>query len=213
MLKGLAWRTIELLRLDGVWLTYHAEGLVEDGWIRSRKEKRCVDAAGNPLPWITYPAIDFLTRHLRPGLSVFEYGCGASTLWWAARAGRVVSVEHDAEWASRISAEAPANVTVVHRPLDPPGPYESEPLAHGQKFDVVVIDGRNRVRCVPNAIAALEAGGVIVYDNTDRPEYAPGIVALRDAGFRRVEFVGLAPMYGHKTETSIFFRNDNCLGI
>jgi hypothetical protein len=62
-------------------------------------------------------------------------------------------------------------------------------------------------------MAALRPGGVIVYDNTDRSEYAEGLRALAEAGFRQVEFVGLAPMVDFKSETSIFFRIENCLGI
>jgi precorrin-6B methylase 2 len=213
MLKRLAWRALETVKLDSVWLTYKATGLVEDGWIRSRREQQCVDATGHPLPWITYPAIDFLSRHTRPEMTVFEYGCGASTLWWAARVSRVVAVEHDPEWARRIAGQAPANTTVIFCPLEPEGPYEENARAHGIRFDIVVIDGRKRVKCVPHAVAALGPGGVIVYDNTDRPEYLDGLRALAGAGFKRVEFIGLAPMVDFKSETSVFFRNENCLGI
>jgi precorrin-6B methylase 2 len=213
MLKKLAWRGLEAVGLDAVWLTYNARALQADGWMRSRTEQRCVDREGRPLPWITYPAIDFLARHVRPELEVFEYGCGFSTLWWAGRVRRVAAVEHDAEWARRITAQAPAHVSITHVPLEPKGPYEANATAHGQPFDVVVIDGRDRVRCVAPAIAALRPGGVVVFDNSDRPEYAEGLRALAQAGFHRVEFVGMAPMVDFKSETSVLFRNDNCLGI
>jgi len=47
-----------------------------------------------PVPWITYPAFRQLQRMIKPGLKVFEYGCGASSLWWADHAAEVTSVEH-----------------------------------------------------------------------------------------------------------------------
>jgi hypothetical protein len=213
MLKKLAWRALEAVKLDSIWLTYRAQGLIEDGWTRSRAEQKCVDAQGRPLPWMTYPAIDFLSRRIRPDMAVFEYGCGASTLWWAARVSRVVAVEHDPGWAARIAAEAPPNATVVACPLEPEGPYEANVRTHGLSFDVVVIDGRRRVRCVPHAVAMLRPGGIVVYDNSDRPEYADGLRELGEAGFRRVEFVGLAPMIDYKSETSVFYRTGNCLGM
>jgi hypothetical protein len=81
------------------------------------------------------------------------------------------------------------------------------------RFDVVVIDGRDRVRCVRAAVQALGREGVLVFDNSDRPEYEPGHRALRSAGFRRIDFVGMAPMIDYKTQTSICYRPDNCLGI
>jgi hypothetical protein len=213
MLKKLAWRALEAVRLDSVWLTYNAEGLRQDGWIRSRREQACVDLDGRPVPWITYPAIDFLLRHVRPELEVFEYGCGASTLWWASRVRRVVAVEHEESWAQRIASQAPPHVTVTHVPLASGDEYARNVLAHGGPFDVVVIDGRRRVDCVSHAMAGLRPEGVILFDNTDRDEYAQGVAQLALAGFHRIEFIGLAPMVDFKSETSLFFHGENCLGI
>lgn len=210
---ALAWRALQLTGLDARLFASQVPPLHADGWFRSRREQRCVDLAGNPLPWLAYPAIEFLGRRVRPELTVFEYGCGASTLWWASRVARVVAVEHDAAWAERISAQAPANARVHHVPLDEAGEYARSALAHGLLFDVVVIDGRDRVRCVPPAVQALHPGGVIVFDNTDRPQYAPGDHHLAEAGFRRLDFVGMAPVIDYKTQTSVYYRPGNCLGI
>jgi hypothetical protein len=62
-------------------------------------------------------------------------------------------------------------------------------------------------------MAALSPGGVVVFDNTDRQYYEPGLRALAEKGFRRVEFSGLAPMIDYKSETSVFYRSHNCLGL
>ena len=43
-------------------------------------------------------------RLVRPNLRVFEYGCGNSSLWWAQRVEKVVSVEHDEAWYRRTEA-------------------------------------------------------------------------------------------------------------
>jgi hypothetical protein len=213
MLMEVARRALLAVGLEDVWLAYGAKPLREDGWLRSRRENRCVDRDGRPLPWITYPAIDFLARRVGRDMVVFEYGCGASTLWWAKRTARVISVEHDPAWAAKIAAEAPPNATVNQVSLEPAGPYVENARAHGVRFDVVVIDGRNRVKCVPHAMAALSPGGVVVFDNTDRQYYEPGLRALAEKGFRRVEFSGLAPMIDYKSETSVFYRSHNCLGL
>lgn len=213
MLRSLAWRAARATDVGAIWLCYRAEPLHADGWVRSMQEGRCVDRQGKPLPWLTYPAIEFLARRVRSDLSVFEYGCGMGTLWWAARTQRVVAVEHDPVWAAKISAEAPAHAAVLQRSLEPDDAYVSCPRGQGPPFDVVLIDGANRVRCVPHAIAALGPRGVIVFDNTDRAEYAPGLSELEQAGFRSVPFVGLAPMGTVKTETSVWYRAGNCLGL
>lgn len=72
------------------------------------------------VPWITYPAFRQLKRIVKRDFQVFEFGCGASSMWWAANAARVVSVEHDAAWAARVAAEKPNNLTLVVREMDAP---------------------------------------------------------------------------------------------
>ena len=60
--------------------------LEQSGWFESVKQQRPVDRKKNPLPWYTYPAISYLSAKDVSALSVFEFGSGGSTLWWAARA-------------------------------------------------------------------------------------------------------------------------------
>lgn len=187
--------------------------LKEDGWFRSFIDEEAVDGEGNPLPWITYPAIDFLKQRLRPEMTVFEYGCGWSTLWWASRVREVVSVEHDKEWHDKIKRLAPQNCRIYHIPLEYGGSYSKKVAEFNAAFDIIVIDGRDRVNCAINALKALKPGGVLIWDNSDREEYGPGYRFLLERGFRKIEFIGLAPLINYKSETSIFYRSDNCLGI
>lgn len=63
---------------------------------------RGVDTVTLRLPWINYAAIDCLAERLRPGDRVFEYGCGGSTLFFLDLGLRVISVEHEEEWLSRV---------------------------------------------------------------------------------------------------------------
>src|SRR5512143_3931277 len=119
-LRSLAWK---LASPDPATAGELIPALRDCGWVRSRRENRSVDVNGQPIPWMTYSAIEFLTRRVRKDLTVFEFGCGASTLWWAARVARVVSVEHDPGWANATAAQLPPNATVVHVPLDAAGAY------------------------------------------------------------------------------------------
>ena len=185
----------------------------DDGWLRSLAERAPVDAAGHPVPWLTYPAIEFLSRRVRPGMRVFEYGCGHSTLWWAARVNEVISCEHERAWLERIRTRSPSNVTLRHVPLVYGGDYSRTAAEYPSGIDILVIDGRDRVNCAIYAVDALKPGGVIVWDNSDRPEYGPGCEHLARAGFRRVEFVGLYPTLNEKGETSVFYRDGNVLGL
>ena len=90
---------------------------LDEGWLRSFRVGRPVDVAGNPVPWIAYPAIRFLETRVGADLKVFEYGAGNSTLWWAKRVARVISCESDAAWAEEVRASLPGNAFALKAAL------------------------------------------------------------------------------------------------
>lgn len=186
--------------------------LADTGWVRSRIEHMSVDQHGDPLPWITYPAMQFLSDRVGNDAQVFEYGSGNSTLWWAKRVARVTAVEHDESWYRKIKAQLPANARILWRAVDEDDYVAacSEPAA---KPTIVVIDGRRRVACAQATVAALASNGVIVWDNSDRERYREGYDYLSDAGFRSVDFWGLLPINFEMSCTTIFYRDANCLAL
>ena len=153
-----------------------------------------VDAEERPLPWYAYPVIELLARRVRPDMHVFEFGSGNSTLWWANLVEEVVAVEHDAQWAVRMAAQVPENVSFLRVPLEPDGDYCRTALRSGQKFHVIVIDGRDRVNCAKQCVKALRDDGVIVWDDSRRKRYRPGFRFLHRRDFRQLELSGLGPM-------------------
>ena len=110
--------------------------LVERGWFRSFSLRTPEDAAGAPIPWICYPAIEFIASRLRPEMTVFEYGSGNSTRWWAARTAQVDSFEHDSDWFGQVDKTLPDNARLFLRPDD--GYFQPE---LGRTYDVVMVDG------------------------------------------------------------------------
>lgn len=189
------------------------EPTLDEGWLRSFREGRSIDRNGNPLPWIAYGAIRFLESRVRPGMTVFEYGAGNSTRWWAARVARVVSCESDADWVAEISGNLPDNAEVRHTPLEPAGAYESAATREDGLFDIIVIDGRRRVECTRQCLSALKDDGVIVFDNSERRTYVPALLHLARLGFRRADFMGLSPIATVRSQTSVLYREVNCLRI
>jgi tRNA A58 N-methylase Trm61 len=183
------------------------------GWFRSALENSPVDATGTALPWITYPAIAFLAKRVQRHMRVFEYGAGSSTAWWAGRVEKVVSVENDARWYERVKRTAPPNVVVHFVPLEADGAYSRAVGDSGDRFHVIVIDGRDRVNCVKHSVDALTEDGVILFDNSERDAYRPALEFCETRGFRRIEFQGLVPAERGLGETSILYREGNCLGI
>lgn len=183
---------------------------IHTGWIASVESARPVNAQGQPIPWFTYPAIDFLESKIRPEWTVLEWGCGNSTLWWAARTARVVSIEHNAEWHRKISPDLPAHATIalIENPQAYSSLKETEPAG---LFDVIVIDGEERNACARTAVSRAKSSSIIVFDNSDRRSVGDGLAYLGDSGWKRIDFFGLLPSYAYRTCTSVFFRDDSLL--
>ena len=53
-------------------------------------------------PYYVPRAIEHLERLIDRSTSVFEWGSGVSTLWWAERVGTVTAIEHDETWFDRV---------------------------------------------------------------------------------------------------------------
>ena len=77
--------------------------LVDMGWFNSFKSSKPVDKEGSPIPWFSYPAVEFLSKRLNNRMTVFEFGSGNSTLFFSDRVNQVVSVEHNKDWYDKIS--------------------------------------------------------------------------------------------------------------
>jgi precorrin-6B methylase 2 len=186
--------------------------LADTGWYESFRQRRAIDRQGQPLPWITYPAIAFLGPRLTKSMAIFEYGCGNSTRWLAARVGSVVSCEHEQVWYDEIKPTLPANAALRLRALD--GGYAPCVSENGSRYDVIFIDGRNRNDCIRAAVGSLKPGGVIILDNSERDDYAAGIAQLIERGFRAIAFDGPGPIVSEAWRTTVFYQSQaNCLGI
>lgn len=182
------------------------------GWFLSRQKGASVDADGNAIPWYTYSFLDAFSGRIPSDLRVFEYGSGNSTRWWAERVKEVIAVEHDEGWYNSVVSNLPENATLLFRNLEDDA-YPNAISESGKPFDLVIVDGRERVASVGGAVENLTKRGVIILDNSDRDKYHPAIELLKNKGFRQLKFTGFIPIDFVPSETSVFYRDHNCLGI
>lgn len=105
-----------------------------------------VDSQGKPVPWYTYPTTEFLSHLDLTEFSVFEYGSGNSTLWWAGRTKQVTSVEDDEAWHNRIKKKIHLNLSNISYRL------EKDPAKYftmaSNEHDIVIVDGKHRRECL-----------------------------------------------------------------
>jgi hypothetical protein len=177
------------------------------GWQRSAHARRSVDAAGDPLPWLTYPAITWLRSRVDRIDSVLEFGAGGSTLWFANIGSRVVSIEHDRGWVEELRARFDLDgVRLVRVPEDETGYLSGLDEVSGERFDLVLIDGIHRVASAKAALRVMSEGALLCLDDSQRREYGPIIAELHALGYRSIGFVGFAPIVEEEKETRFFSR-------
>ncbi|PGF17140.1 hypothetical protein CP556_14105 [Natrinema sp. CBA1119] len=80
-------------------------------------------------------------------------------------------------------------------------------------FDVIIIDGLDRNQCIEAAVPELSDSGIIILDDAQRQKYKTGKQKLRDEGFSHIEFEGLKPINRMPAKTSVYYRENNCLGL
>ena len=213
-LKNIIWDFLNVIGIAGIiQLAWKGKYLSEKGWLKSFRTKQSIDKNGNPLPWCTYSYIQFIEPRLTNAMDVFEFGCGNSTLWFARKVRSVRSVDHDKHWVEKISPQLPHNASIVYKELNEGGEYSNEVRSQKKNYHIIVIDGRDRNNCVLNSMNSLTSDGVIVFDNSQLPEYSSSLNYLTEQGFRRLDFYGLLPIVPTENCTTIFYRSNNCLNI
>lgn len=175
------------------------------GHYRSAKFKVPVDKKGNPIPWYTYPAIEYITQVDYSDKTVFEYGSGNSSIFWSKRAKKVISVENDKSWFEVVQKSKIINQEIILRENEEG--YVHSISEFNQKFDVIIIDGSFRRDCSKIAIKYLKKTGFIIFDNCDW--YQRSALDLRkNHEFTQIDFHGFSPTNTYSSTTSLFFWRD-----
>lgn len=189
-------------------------GLLESWIIPFENADFYYDEDNKVNPWLGRTVIDVIKKHLNDTLNVFEWGMGNSTLFWSQYVNEVISVDHDQKWYQRMKEIEPQNADCRWVKLEYGGDYCKEIYNTDIEFDIIMIDGRDRVRCAMNAVDKLKSNGVIIWDNTEREFYQEGIDFLKKKGFKQLELCSvLYGNAGYECFTSIFYREDNIFDI
>jgi hypothetical protein len=144
------------------------------------------------LPRQAWKEIQIVKGALRaaPQPRVFEWGLGASTIWYTRWLRRQRSdfqwygVDHHEGWRDYVTSRTdPSRVHLASSPFEwSPSTreyvpsetrhaYIEAPLAHGGLFDVLIIDGRYRRRCVDTAMRVVAPGGLVLLCEAKRTYY------------------------------------------
>ena len=188
-------RTIAIAFLTPFLFSY------KTGHFKSAFAKKAVDKNGTPLPWYSYPAIDFFSKKDFSNKNLLEWGGGQSTIWWSSRAKSIVTLEDNKNWYTYLSNSIPNNCSVhlISNKLN-----DADEHIKDKKFDLIVVDGLDRFKCATKSIELLNEGGAIILDDSE--SYDSILEHFKKKGFYRVDFFGYVPSSALQHCTSIFFN-------
>lgn len=168
-------------------------------------------------------------------MRVFEYGSGASTLYWLDKGAEVVSVEHNPKWYDLVSNHVEESTRadrklVLAQETNWSNEFDSDQVSDStmyvserysgvhfedyvrqldhyppSSFDIIFVDGVARPSCIAHGADKVKSGGILVLDNSERPRYQLS-VRQHLSKFRATEFYGVGPYNRYMWATTVFER-------
>ena len=133
-------------------------------------------ALKNGEPWIVPESLEHLKEIVQPDWTVFEWGSGGSTIFWARNCKLVISIEHNSDWIKRV-------FEMIHKQGAPkhkinlqwhPGKEDSfsgyaRAIIPYSGFDLIYIDGEasSRGHCLNYSLSRVKPGGYLLLDNSN----------------------------------------------
>jgi hypothetical protein len=177
--------------------------------LASIKKNTCLDKNNEPIPWYTYPTIEYLKNLDFSEKNVFEYGSGNSSLWWKERCKKIISIESDKKWYDKIQNLKFINSNFDYRLKLDKKEYILQTEIVGS--DIIIIDGLWRGECADFVIAQIDNNKInpsmLIFDNSD---WFPKTIAKLNYRLKhwvQVDFSGFGPINNYTWTTSIFINS------
>lgn len=187
--------------LDVIDILFYQQGMAN-----SITTSRPMDGQNNELPWYTYPSITYLNQLDFAECEIVEFGCGFSTLFWSSKAKYVTSIERDELWYIEVSEKIKNDNVDLQLHSDRDEYFKQLDSLSKRKYDVIIIDGRDRYLTTKSMVSALRHGGIIIFDNSDW--YPSSCSFLRQSGFSQIDFAGFGPINNYTWCTSVFINGN-----
>jgi len=134
-------------------------------------------------PWLPEGAIETIEEFLQEcergdePVNVMEHGAGSSTPWLAERCDYLLSFETDPKWYSKVGQWLAhegllSHVDLVFASMIPEMGIKL-PAQSPRAYDLILVDGRGRVKFWDKARKYLKPGGMVVWDDAERTKYWP----------------------------------------
>ena len=177
----------------------------EYGQFNSAKSFSCVDKNKKPIPWYTYPAIDYLNNLDLSGKKVLEYGSGNSSLYYLRKGAEITCIEDEENWFNELKKKY-LNEEQIKLCNNKKNYVERIEI---NISDIIVIDGSYRPACAKYLISQMKEKNFspyfIIFDNSD---WFPNSIKALDEflNWHRIDFCGFGPINDYTWVTSIYLN-------
>jgi len=123
--------------------------------------QRIDESLGILEPWYTNPAMDRIKQMDLSDKVVMEWGGGYSTVWWAVKAAITYSVDHNIEWAGRVSELLLISGVAGKATIDFIQTHEGDQSENRDMYvkrypdikpNICIVDGIHRYECAEYAV-------------------------------------------------------------
>jgi predicted O-methyltransferase YrrM len=120
-------------------------------------------------PWLTSAAVEILSSLLKLDDRGLEFGAGRSTVWFARRVNKLISIESDENWYKKVQLLLEkAQLENVDLRLASADTY----VCHAghlpeESVDFILVDGEVRDRCSLVSLPKLKPNGIFILDNAN----------------------------------------------
>ncbi len=169
------------------------KGQLIENFSPANRKKAKFENQNPDAPWFATNSISYIEKILKPEFTVFEWGSGRSTIWFAQRVEKVISVEGNRDWFDNVNNELNEKnlnhkVELYFKEISTSYDYDPKEVEEyisviknfpDRSLDVVVVDGHCRHECLKACISKVRPGGYLILDNSDLPEFADFLSSLQ----------------------------------
>ena len=159
------------------------------------------------LPWYNINQIAFLQERLDKlkTFDVFEYGGGASSLYYLPIVKSLCLSESREEWFNFVKSNADKDhlckLNAKHITKD----FAASISLFDKLFDLIVVDSNDRAKCLDYAVSYLKPDGWIILDNSERQNLVAAKQKLIDCGFKSLDFCGKKPQDADNADAEVSY--------
>lgn len=199
---------LQKLKIRGIWKSIQliSHFFSTTGFFRTAQDWVSLDANGEKIPWMTYPAVKYLQSLDMSQMMVFEWGSGHSTVFFAQRAQQVYSVENSQPWYQKVTKMVDdhglTNSTVYFETH--PEKYVNAVENPNCLFDILVVDAAHRRACLEKAKTFCKKNGFIILDNAEKYDDIESIFSKNE--YYHILFEGYGPIHAQPWQTKVFIQ-------